>query len=219
MSERLNREVFGLRYRYYTIASLKRALEAAEVSYPLIASHDKEQLFELLRVLEENIDDDNLRQTLSVAIRKHYNAGKKIQTRSRDLASAFAKARGLDVSQDEVEDEVHDANDVRQKDREPSTGEPRQKSRRIENPLPELDCEICMETKHPSEFIKQPITESCRHESLTICLNCVARDIRAKIEMGQWRSLQCPLCPETLSEEDVEHFADKQTYTWYVLVP
>lgn len=73
------------------------------------------------------------------------------------------------------------------------------------------DCATCTETKSVSYFPQARISQTCIHNPNT-CLDCLKTSIRVNFETRQWNQIYCPECRALLDHQDVQKFADKDTF-------
>lgn len=75
------------------------------------------------------------------------------------------------------------------------------------------DCSICVEEKPLGFFPLQSPTTSCQHEP-EACLDCIQTHIRTQIATGMVgeKSIKCPECSEALSLDEIQKYADTETF-------
>ncbi|THC99102.1 hypothetical protein EYZ11_001423 [Aspergillus tanneri] len=90
-----------------------------------------------------------------------------------------------------------------------------------------LTCTVCFETFRDDFFPDAPIAAGCDHASMPgthICLGCLRRSLDVQLSSSDTNQLECPLCHEQLSDEEVHRWASRRTFqaydrrrTWQVL--
>ncbi|KAM7203977.1 hypothetical protein V8F33_001948 [Rhypophila sp. PSN 637] len=76
------------------------------------------------------------------------------------------------------------------------------------------ECIVCTDELPVSSFPSASVTNQCTHAPST-CLSCLATSIRTDLNSKLWSEIRCPECRATLSYDDVERFADKETNKRY----
>ena len=73
------------------------------------------------------------------------------------------------------------------------------------------ECTICFDNLRSYGFPERNITSSCRH-SRTVCLSCVAREIRRNLDDNGWTEARCMTCKSLLSFDDIADFAFEEDF-------
>ncbi len=73
------------------------------------------------------------------------------------------------------------------------------------------ECVICIEHKPLNEFPVLSVSSSCEHPPQA-CLVCVEKSIKVDFENRTWNEIQCPECSARLEYQDVERYADRDTF-------
>ena len=77
-----------------------------------------------------------------------------------------------------------------------------------------FDCEVCYtEEISPEQFSDLQATRRCQHDP-TRCSGCLRREIEARINAGEWQTIQCPsqLCSEELTPRDVDKLVSPEVF-------
>jgi hypothetical protein len=83
-------------------------------------------------------------------------------------------------------------------------------------PPPEpIECDICAESRLPSEFPSFKITATCSHETVA-CFECMRNVISVAIESNNLDNINCPLCPTKLVKANIKRFASADVFNRYV---
>ncbi|KAL3471113.1 hypothetical protein BJX99DRAFT_263559 [Aspergillus californicus] len=74
-------------------------------------------------------------------------------------------------------------------------------------------CIICLETFLD---VKAPdrVSRACAHQ-VSVCCNCLAKSIKHDLETKFWDEIKCPECKTSLIHQDIERFADAETFARY----
>lgn len=72
-------------------------------------------------------------------------------------------------------------------------------------------CEICLEDLPFANFPSRRISTGCNHEP-SCCLPCLRRSIKTDHENKIWDAISCPECSSRLSYQDLQAFADAETF-------
>jgi len=77
------------------------------------------------------------------------------------------------------------------------------------------ECVVCTETL-PAEthFSPHALSLGCDHEPST-CSECVAKSIASDLETKMWYEVRCPECRAPMEYQDVERYADRETFRRY----
>ncbi|KAH8677906.1 hypothetical protein BX600DRAFT_451043 [Xylariales sp. PMI_506] len=76
------------------------------------------------------------------------------------------------------------------------------------------DCIVCAESKPLDEFPRFSVSTRCSHPPNT-CLDCVQTSIKTEFATKRWDQIHCPECNELMEYQDVERYADKETFVKY----
>ncbi|KAK9769923.1 putative ibr domain-containing protein [Seiridium cardinale] len=76
------------------------------------------------------------------------------------------------------------------------------------------DCNVCAETKPTRAFPILSVSSQCAHPPRT-CLDCVATSIKTDFATRRWNQIHCPDCRALMGYEDVERYADEETFSKY----
>ena len=83
-------------------------------------------------------------------------------------------------------------------------------------PPPEpIECDICAESRLPSEFPSFKITATCPHETVA-CFECMRNVISVAIESNNLDNINCPLCATKLVKANIKRFASAEVFNRYV---
>ncbi|KAI1459696.1 hypothetical protein F4805DRAFT_455493 [Annulohypoxylon moriforme] len=75
-----------------------------------------------------------------------------------------------------------------------------------------MECSACFETKSPTEFLRNPLTEKCGHAS-TLCLECVSLSINSQVRDDVTGKISCPECREELGYIELQRFSNKELFS------
>ncbi|KAM0343649.1 hypothetical protein ACHAPU_008401 [Fusarium lateritium] len=78
----------------------------------------------------------------------------------------------------------------------------------------DLECVVCVDTKHVDAFPRFSVTATCAHSPST-CLDCVQLSIESDLSTKLWTEIRCPECRELLEYADIQRYANQQTFTKY----
>lgn len=79
------------------------------------------------------------------------------------------------------------------------------------------ECLVCVEEKSINHFPPYALTEQCAHTPNT-CLDCVETHIRTALGSNVFHTqvITCPECRSPLNRDDIQQFADPNTFARYV---
>ncbi|KAL2827555.1 hypothetical protein BDW59DRAFT_160198 [Aspergillus cavernicola] len=75
-------------------------------------------------------------------------------------------------------------------------------------------CIICLESFSGPVTAPDSISIACQHPT-SVCSTCLAKSIKHDLETKFWDEIKCPECKTLLIHENIERFADKETFTRY----
>lgn len=75
------------------------------------------------------------------------------------------------------------------------------------------ECQVCCEEKHPDVYPQTTATSDCRC-LLDVCLVCIQQHLKSQTESKEWKegSLTCPMCDRSLAPQEIEEYADGDTF-------
>lgn len=75
------------------------------------------------------------------------------------------------------------------------------------------ECQICSEEKHTDLYLQTTAESGCRCLS-DVCLVCMQQHIKSQTESREWKegSLTCPICNRSLTTQEIEEYADGDTF-------
>ncbi|KAI0125114.1 hypothetical protein BJ170DRAFT_488770 [Xylariales sp. AK1849] len=76
------------------------------------------------------------------------------------------------------------------------------------------DCNVCAESKPVIAFPILSVSSQCTHAPAT-CLECVETSIQTEFKTKRWNDIHCPECHALMEYQDVERYADKETFARY----
>ncbi|KAK7744699.1 hypothetical protein SLS62_010118 [Diatrype stigma] len=76
------------------------------------------------------------------------------------------------------------------------------------------ECVVCVDRKSLDEFPVRSVSGACEHPPQT-CLACVEMSIKTNFENKTWNDIRCPECSARMDYEDVERYADRDTFARY----
>ena len=77
-----------------------------------------------------------------------------------------------------------------------------------------IECIICTETKHNTEFPAVGTTEKCQHD-IDVCTGCMTESIDILFNSNIWDQINCPSCGLRLEPGDVNIFGSHETRERY----
>jgi hypothetical protein len=84
------------------------------------------------------------------------------------------------------------------------------KRKRRRNAVPR-ECTICFNNLMSYRFPHRNISASCQHER-SVCLSCVAREIKRNFDDNGWTEARCVACQSLLSSNDIAEFAFEEDF-------
>lgn len=75
------------------------------------------------------------------------------------------------------------------------------------------ECQICFDAKHTDLFPQINETSNCRCLS-DACLVCIQQHIKSQMNSKEWKegSITCPMCNRALIYQEIQNFADSETF-------
>lgn len=79
---------------------------------------------------------------------------------------------------------------------------------------PKKECVVCTESRSLSHFPYEPPTARCAHD-VDVCRRCLRTWISTSFSSKTWDDVNCPICAERLSIDDIREFAPSGIYRQY----
>lgn len=76
------------------------------------------------------------------------------------------------------------------------------------------ECRVCIEPKHTDLYPRTTEASACRCLS-DACLVCLREHIKTQLSSKEWNegSITCPVCNRPLDFQEVEEYADGETFS------
>jgi hypothetical protein len=72
-------------------------------------------------------------------------------------------------------------------------------------------CSVCFEDRPTTSFPSSKITAECTHTPST-CIPCLQQSIKYSHQNNMWDAIYCPGCTVKFSYQDVQKWADPETF-------
>lgn len=223
----LSRMLLGVPYKRHTVIGLKVLLDAASI--PFKSSSPKKFLFSTLRNFEKSLSPTAL-ATLVPNIQAYYDA-RNTSMAPRVLENALRILRRLSREQDENNQDDTGAekakNNVKSEPKSEETGPQKWKCSQIskgyrkKKNIPKAskvrECSVCFESRPNKDFPGVNITANCEHDN-SVCTNCIGAHVDARVDIGQFGFITCPMCLEALVLEDVRRLCGNEIFEKFVAI-
>jgi hypothetical protein len=200
--------LFGVSYDDHRVDSLRLMLNAAAIPYK--SSATKRNLISCLKPFETALGTE-AQKTIEQAVEGHYKPTRKTARSSKQLQTAFETVR-LSRDQDN-KDQGEEAKKNKKRKHKQISQETRKS--KVEAKVPSSqECQVCYEDLPIVSFPTRAYTTACNHER-GVCVDCLGRSIAVQVDLGQFRFITCPMCPQVLELADVRRLSSRETFERY----
>lgn len=220
--------LFGVSYDRHTVVNLKIFLDA--ISIPYKSSSTKRILVSTLIDFEKSLSPTaqttlvtyiqsyyDMRNT-SVAARVERNLQRTLRRLSQEQDENNQKDPGDDKARTNTKSAPKSENIGPQKRKYSRISKgPRKTKKGKPNASKFRECSVCYESLPIKDFPKVNITTNCEHDN-SVCTVCIRAHVDARVDIGQFGFITCPMCPEELVLEDVRRLCVTETFEKFVAV-
>jgi hypothetical protein len=225
--------LFGVPYNRHTVDNLKFFLHS--VSRPYKSSFTKGILFSTLQDFEKSLSPE-AQATLVTYTQSYYDTrNASIAARvKRNLGRALRRlSQEHDTEKEDENNQVESGeenaqNNTKSARKSDKTDLKKRKYSQISKGYPKMqknktkaskfcECSVCYESLPNKNFPEDNITINCEHDN-SVCTVCIGAHIDARVDIGQFGFITCPMCPETLALEDVRRLCGAETFERFVTI-